>query len=100
MNLHPGILIVCFSLIIYSFAPKNNGWPQFRGYENRVDVRYETSVGVTSYRKADGSTWSAPIFSKAEIGGDSRSWNNKCYFFPIMRDEMNKNNLLVQNPGY
>jgi len=100
MNLHPGILIVCFSLIIYSFAPKNNGWPQFRGYENRVDVRYETSVGVTSYRKADGSTWSAPIFSKAEIGGDSRSWNNKCYSFPIMRDEMNKNNLLVQNPGY
>ena len=67
---------------------------------HRVDVRYVTSEKATTYRKADGSTWSAPIFSKDEIGGDARAWNNKCYFFPIMRDEMNKNSKLVQNPGY
>jgi starch-binding outer membrane protein, SusD/RagB family len=65
-----------------------------------VDVRYVTAGPVTSYRKADGSTWSAPTFTKGEIGGDSRAWLNKCYFFPIMRDEMNKNTKLVQNPGY
>lgn len=67
---------------------------------HRVDVRYETSVAVTSYRQPDGSTWGAPIFSRKELGGDARAWNNKCYFFPIMRDELNKNELLVQNPGY
>jgi len=68
---------------------------------SRVDVRYETTeTSVPSYRKADGSTYGAPIFSKADLGGDARAWNNKCYFFPIMRTEMNKNNLLVQNPGY
>ncbi len=27
-------------------------------------------------------------------------WDNKAYFFPILRNELNKNKLLVQNPGY
>ncbi len=27
-------------------------------------------------------------------------WDDKAYFFPIMRTEMNKNNLLIQNPVY
>ena len=68
---------------------------------HRVVVRYETNqTSVDSYRKPDGSTWGAPIFSRGEVGGDARAWNNKCYFFPIMRDEMNKNDKLIQNPGY
>ena len=74
--------------------------PEAYHQTSRVDIRYVTSEAVTSYRKPDGSTWGAPIFSKADLGGDARAWNNKCYFFPIMRDEMNKNNKLVQNPGY
>jgi starch-binding outer membrane protein, SusD/RagB family len=68
---------------------------------SRVDVRYETTeASVASYRKTDGTTYGPAIFSKADLGGDARAWNNKCYFFPIMRSEMNKNTLLVQNPGY
>jgi hypothetical protein len=66
-----------------------------------VEVKYVTTdATVSAYRKADGSTYGAPIFSKKEVEGDARAWNNKVYFFPIMRDEMNKNTLLVQNPGY
>ena len=66
-----------------------------------VDVRYNaTETSVPSYRKADGSTYGAPVFAKKDTPGDSRAWNKKIYFFPIMRDEMNKNTLLVQNPGY
>ena len=66
-----------------------------------VDVRYSTTEAtVPAYRKADGSTWSAPVFAKRETPGDARAWNDKCYFFPIMRDEMNKNTQLIQNPGY
>jgi hypothetical protein len=66
-----------------------------------VDVKYVTTeASVASYRKADGRTYGDPIFSKKDVPGDARVWNNKCYFFPIYRDEMNKNNLLVQNPGY
>lgn len=67
---------------------------------HRVDVRYETSQPATNYRQADGSTWGDPIFSEAELGGDARAWLDKAYFFPIMRDEMNKNPTLIQNPGY
>ncbi|MDO3641400.1 RagB/SusD family nutrient uptake outer membrane protein [Mucilaginibacter sp. L3T2-6] len=33
-------------------------------------------------------------------GVENRSWNDKVYFPPINRDEMNKNNKLIQNPGY
>jgi starch-binding outer membrane protein, SusD/RagB family len=66
-----------------------------------VDVRYNTTdATVPAYRKADGTTYGAPVFAKKDTPGDSRAWDKKCYFFPIMRDEMNKNTELVQNPGY
>ncbi|MFY9151509.1 MAG: RagB/SusD family nutrient uptake outer membrane protein [Prolixibacteraceae bacterium] len=68
---------------------------------SKHDVRYVTTeASVDSYRKADGTTYGAPIFSKQDLGGELRAWNKKLYFFPIMRTEMNKNTLLVQNPGY
>lgn len=28
------------------------------------------------------------------------SWNDKAYFLPFLRDELNKNTSLIQNPGY
>jgi len=31
---------------------------------------------------------------------EERAWINKAYFFPILRDEMNKNDQLIQNPDY
>ena len=30
----------------------------------------------------------------------TRKWDKKAYFLPILRDEMNKNSLLINNPGY
>ncbi|HEY9047523.1 MAG TPA: RagB/SusD family nutrient uptake outer membrane protein [Ohtaekwangia sp.] len=33
-------------------------------------------------------------------GIENRAWLDKMYFLPIHRDEMNRNNKLVQNPGY
>ena len=65
-----------------------------------VDVRYETDQPASYYRQDDGSTWGNAIFAEKELGGDARAWLDKAYFFPIMRDEMNKNTLLIQNPGY
>ena len=67
----------------------------------RIDVRYVTSESaVDSYRKPDGSTYGAPIFESKLLDVDQRAWDKKCYFFPIMRTEMNKNDQLIQNPGY
>jgi hypothetical protein len=67
--------------------------------KHRVDVKYLTTA-ATTYRKADGSTWGAPIFSDMLFVEETSAWNNKCYFFPIYRSEMNKNTKLKQNPGY
>ncbi len=33
-------------------------------------------------------------------GKENRNWDDKLYFFPVHRDEMNRNANLVQNPGY
>ncbi len=35
-----------------------------------------------------------------ETSIENRTWNDKMYYRPISRNEMNKNSLLVQNPGY
>lgn len=35
-----------------------------------------------------------------ENAQENREWNNKLYFRPFSRDEVNKNKLLEQNPGY
>lgn len=39
----------------------------------------------------------SPVVENAQ---ENRSWDNKLYFRPFSRDEVNKNNLLEQNPGY
>ena len=67
---------------------------------HRADVKYVTASAATTYRQADGTTWGAPIYSNQLIGVETRAWNDKCYFFPILRDELNKNTKLIQNPGY
>jgi hypothetical protein len=68
---------------------------------HRIDVRYVApGATVDSYRQPDGSTWGAPVFESKLLDVDQRAWDKKCYFFPIMRSEMNKNDKLVQNPGY
>lgn len=35
-----------------------------------------------------------------ETAQENRKWEDKIYFRPFTRDEINRNNLLVQNPGY
>lgn len=47
---------------------------------------------------ADKTTSSTPIISHVKF--EDRKWDNKSYFFPIFREELNKNNMLIQNPGY
>lgn len=74
--------------------------PQAYHQTHAIDVKYVTGEAATNYRRSDGSTWSAPEYSAKNTPGDARVWDNKIYFFPIMREELNKNTLLIQNPGY
>lgn len=48
----------------------------------------------------DKSTYDYTYEVQNETSIENRSWVNKMYYRPISRDEMNKNTLLVQNPGY
>lgn len=46
----------------------------------------------------DKTTSTVPTYTSKNF--ENYAWINKAYFFPILRDEMNKNSMLVQNPGY
>lgn len=46
----------------------------------------------------DKTTAETPTISHFQY--ESYSWDDKAYLLPILRDEMNKNESLVQNPGY
>jgi hypothetical protein len=50
-----------------------------------IDIRYK--YGATD-----------PVYTPIKI--QDREWNDRSYFMPILLDEMNKNDLLVQNPLY
>ncbi|MCX2495855.1 RagB/SusD family nutrient uptake outer membrane protein [Pedobacter sp. PF22-3] len=77
---------------------------------NETLGRKTTYIKVTGKFKA-GKTMSAPYHYDntvydytytpvTENAQENRSWDNKLYFRPFSRDEVNKNNLLEQNPGY
>lgn len=56
------------------------------------------SVSVYRYN-TDNFNYTYTV-QELDPGVENRSWNDKVYFPPINRDEMNKNNKLIQNPGY
>lgn len=85
--------------------------------ERQIELMYEEHRFFDVRRwviggQAYGNTYAVDILYPWENGAtatqpkynswvyEERAWNDKAYFFPIKRDEMNKNNLLVQNPGY
>lgn len=57
-----------------------------------IDIR----VKATDSR--DRSTYYDYTYQVIDI--QERAWDDKLYFMPIHRDEINRNSLLVQNPGY
>ncbi len=46
----------------------------------------------------DHTTSTVPTITSVVF--ETWKWENKAYFFPILRGELNKNKSLVQNPGY
>ena len=54
---------------------------------------------IVPYRH-DKTTYDYTYEVQNETSIENRTWKDKMYYRPISRDEMNKNSLLVQNPGY
>jgi hypothetical protein len=57
-----------------------------------------TGVDIIYKLNPDHTTATVPTVRPIVI--QKSAWLDKAYFFPIMRNEINKNPLLVQNPGY
>lgn len=58
------------------------------GAKALVPYKYDPKVYDYTYTVVDNTQ------------NESRKWNDKMYYRPISRDEMNRNTKLVQNPGY
>lgn len=55
-------------------------------------------VNIVYELQEDKTTAETPTITPIKIMDGK--WEDKMYFFPISRDEMNRNDKLVQNPGY
>ena len=58
------------------------------GASPHVPYRHDKSVYDYSYTVVDNTE------------NENRSWDDKMYYRPISRDEINRNDQLIQNPGY
>lgn len=63
----------------------------------KVFGRTVHSIYIKKY--ADGTKTYAVSKLRSDVGGD-RVWDNKLYWLPIPKTEMDKNPNFVQNPGY
>ena len=65
-----------------------------------ISGKLKPGKSVTTYRYSkDNYTY---VYSVQDLGTgkENRTWNDQIYFMPINRDEINRNNKLIQNPGY
>ncbi|WP_257666347.1 RagB/SusD family nutrient uptake outer membrane protein [Parapedobacter tibetensis] len=66
----------------------------------RVFGRLKNGSSVSVYRYDPEHYNYTYTVSTIDPGIENRQWLDKMYFIPIHRDEINRNNQLVQNPGY
>jgi starch-binding outer membrane protein, SusD/RagB family len=56
------------------------------------------NIFLEGANRLDRDTWRNHRYEVSVV--QQRAWDDKLYFMPIQRDEMNRNTALVQNPGY
>jgi starch-binding outer membrane protein, SusD/RagB family len=59
---------------------------------------YEDGRGITIIGRLNGD--GTYDYEYSVRIADDRGWDDRAYFLPIWRDEINSNDNLVQNPGY
>ncbi|MET0243166.1 MAG: RagB/SusD family nutrient uptake outer membrane protein, partial [Flavitalea sp.] len=67
-----------------------------------VQVRATLKPGKTALNpyRHDETVYNYTYTPVEDNSRENRSWSDKMYFRPIARDEVLKNNKLIQNPGY
>jgi hypothetical protein len=62
--------------------------------------KFKPGQTLSGKYKYDESIYNYTYTPVLDINHENRTWMDKMYFRPIHRDEINKNEQLVQNPGY
>lgn len=67
-----------------------------------IDVRATLKPGASPHvpYRFDKSVYNYTYTVVDNTENETRSWDDKMYYRPISRDEISRNSLLVQNPGY
>jgi len=67
-----------------------------------INVEAKLKVGATQNvpYKYDKTKYNYTYTPVDNTENETRKWNDKMYFRPISRDEINRNAKLIQNPGY
>jgi len=68
---------------------------------NGIEVVATLKPGVGKQDKYtyDETRWNY-VYNVIPLTEEGRVWVDKVYYLPILRDEMNRNDQLIQNPGY
>ncbi|WP_080058052.1 RagB/SusD family nutrient uptake outer membrane protein [Spirosoma aerolatum] len=77
--------------------------PQALGSQAKIIVitgKLKPGKTVTTYKYSKDNYNYTYSVQDLGTGKENRKWSDKIYFLPISRDEINRNNKLVQNPGY
>ena len=65
-----------------------------------VEGKLKPGKTVTTYKYSKENYNYTYKVQDLGTGKENRRWDDKLYFMPINRDEINRNNKLIQNPGY
>ena len=65
-----------------------------------VEATLKAGQTALSPYRHDKSVYNYKYTVEDNTSNETRKWDDKMYFRPIVRDEMNRNAKLVQNPGY
>jgi phage gp36-like protein len=66
----------------------------------KIDGTFKTGKSLSNIYKYDESIYNYTYTPQEFNTKENRVWKNQLYFLPLSRDEIRKNQKLVQNPGY
>lgn len=66
----------------------------------KVEATLKPGATAHSPYKYDPAVYDYTYNVVDNTDNETRTWDDKMYFMPISRDEINRNDLLTQNPGY
>ena len=81
----------------WMIAPEAPGLNSLQGI--RVTAWLKPGVGKQEKYDADPTKWDVK-YQPVPLSEEARQFVDKCYYLPMMRNEMNSNPNLIQNPGY